>query len=193
MINYLWFFLIISGIVFAAINGKMGDVSMAIFQGVEDSVEIIIKLLGPMALWLGLMNIAKESGLTKQIGKLIKPLFHFIFPQVPEKHPASGAIILNLTANIFGLGNSATPLGIKAMQELQKLNNSPTRASLAMCTLLALNTSSITIIPATIISLRAVSGSDYPGIIIISTIFATSVSTITAIIVDRCFRVIYKN
>ncbi len=192
MINILWFLLIIIGFIVAAINGNMDQISPAIFQAVTDSVDLMIKLLGPMALWLGLMNIAKESNLTELIAKLLRPLIKLIFPDIPRNHPAVAAIILNLTANILGLGNSATPLGIKAMNELQKLNNDSDKASNAMCTLLALNTSSITIIPAMIISLRAANGSNYPAIIITSTIFATTISTITALILDKFFRIFYR-
>lgn len=192
MINILWFLLIIIGFIVAALNGRMDQISPAIFQAVTDSVDLMIKLLGPIALWLGLMNIAKESKLTELISKLLRPIIKFIFPEIPRDHPAAAAIILNLTANILGLGNSATPLGIKAMHELQKINNNSTKASKAMCTLLALNTSSITIIPAMIISLRAANGSNYPAIIITSTIFATTVSTITALILDKFFRAFYK-
>jgi len=138
------------------------------------------------------MNIAKKSGLTVLISRLIKPFFHFLFPDIPDKHPAAGAIILNISANILGLGNSATPIGIKAMQELQSLNKDKEKASAAMCTLLALNTSSITLIPTTIISLRVAAGSVNPAVIIISTIFATMVSTITALIFDKSFRMFFK-
>jgi len=192
MINILWFLLIIIGFIFAALNGNMDQISPAIFQAVTDSVDLMIKLLGPMALWLGLMNIAQKSNLTEIIGKLLRPFIKFIFPDIPKDHPAAAAIVLNLTANFLGLGNSATPLGIKAMNELQKLNNDSDKASTAMCTLLALNTSSITIIPAMIISLRAANGSNYPAIIITSTIFATTISTITALILDKFFRIFYK-
>jgi spore maturation protein A len=189
MINLLWLILIASGIVVGALTGRMDQVSEAIFQGATDSIQILLKLIGPMALWLGLMNIARESGLTEQIGRIIKPLLRFLFPDLPDGHPATGAIIMNLSANMLGLGNSATPLGIKAMQELQSLNSNNQRASFAMCTLLALNTSSITLIPATIISLRVATGSSKPTVILISTIAATSFSTLTAVILDRVFRI----
>ncbi|MFW6282193.1 MAG: nucleoside recognition domain-containing protein [bacterium] len=190
MINIIWFLLIIISFLMAAFKGQFTEISTVIFDSVLYSVELTIKLLGPMALWLGLMNIADKSGLVNHIAKLFKPFMKIIFPEVPEGHSAAGAIVLNLTANFIGLGNSATPLGINAMKELQKLNNNSKKASMAMCTLLALNTSSITLIPAMIISIRAASGSNYPAIIVLSTIFATTVSTITALIFDRFFRII---
>ena len=191
MINILWFIFIIISFIIAAFNGKMDQISPAIFKALSDSVDLTINLLGPMAFWLGLMNIAKKAKLTELIGKLLRPIIKFIFPDIPEDDPATGAIIINLAANMLGLGNSATPLGIKAMEELKRLNNNSNKASFAMCTLLALNTSSITIIPATIISIRIVSGSVNPAIIIVSTLFATAVSTITALIFDKFFRILY--
>lgn len=189
MINTLWFIMIAVGCIVAVINGRVDYISGAIFQAVHTSVDLIIKLLGPMALWLGIMNIARESKLTEYISNFLKPFIKFLFPDIPDTHPAVGAIVLNMTANILGLGNSSTPLGIKAMLELQELNKNSEKASFAMCTLLALNTSSITIVPAMIISLRAASGSNDPSIIITTTIFATGISTITAILLDKIFRI----
>jgi spore maturation protein A len=188
MINYVWYFLIGSGIVTAMLTGGMNKVTEAIFQSAIMSIDLAIKLLGPMILWSGLMKIAEESNLTNLIARLIKPVFHRIFPQIPPGDPAAGTILMNLSANLLGIGNSATPLGIKAMQDLQRLNPDQNKASPAMCTLLAINTSSLTLIPATMISLRAATGSVAPGIIIISTIFATTISTITAIVLDKTAR-----
>ena len=192
MINVLWFILIIAAFIVAACNGKVDLLTTAIFQAVEDSVNIVLKLIGPMSFWLGLMNVAQKSRLNEYIAEILKPIIKRLFPEIPEGDPASFAIIMNLTANILGLGNSATSLGIKAMQELDRLNNHSDKASPAMCTLLAINTSSITIIPSVIISLRAANGSSYPAAIIISTLFATGISTITALIFDRFFRVMIR-
>ena len=195
IINKIWFLLIISGIITAAINGQMSQVSSAIFQAAADSVLICIGLLGPMAFWLGLMKIARKGGLIKVLSDIIRPIFKYIFPDIQHDQEALGAIILNISANILGMGNSATPLGIKAMNELQRLNPDPENASPAMCTLLALNTSGLTVIPATMIGLRAAAGSNNPAIITITTIFATIISTITALILDKTFRMFrgYKN
>lgn len=188
MINIIWLGIIVVSFITSVYYGNLDILTEAIFRGTSDTVDILIKLVGPMAFWLGLMNIAEKSGLTQFIGKLLKPVFKILFPEVPTDHPAAGSILLNLSANIFGLGNSATPLGIKAMKELQKLNSNKNEASPSMCTLLALNTSSITILPATIISLRAAFGSIEPASIIVTTLFATSISTITAILFDKIFR-----
>ncbi|NLJ83732.1 MAG: nucleoside recognition protein [Halanaerobiaceae bacterium] len=193
MINILWFIIIIAGLIIAACTGNMAHISTAIFKAISDSVNLSIGLLGPMAFWLGIMNIAEKSKLTELIGKLLRPILKYIFPDVPVDDPASGAIVMNLTANILGLGNSATPLGIKAMQELQRLNNYSCKASFAMCTLLAINTAGLTLIPATLISLRAASGSEEPAVILITTIFATLVSTISALLFDKFFRIFSDN
>ena len=193
MINILWFIIIIAGLIIAACTGNMAHISTAIFKAISDSVNLSIGLLGPMAFWLGIMNIAEKSKLTELIGKLLRPILKYIFPDVPVDDPASGAIVMNLAANILGLGNSATPLGIKAMQELQRLNNYSCKASFAMCTLLAINTAGLTLIPATLISLRAASGSEEPAVILITTIFATLVSTISALLFDKFFRIFSDN
>ncbi len=193
MINTIWLILILSGTITAILTGNMETLSDAIFNGLEDTVEISLKLIGPLVLWSGLMKIARDADLTKLISRLFKPIFSFLFPEIPGNHPAAGSIILNLSANLLGLGNSATPLGILAMKDLQKLNSNKKTASPAMCTLLALNTSSLTIIPTTIISLRAAHNSQNPSIILITTIFATTISTFTALLFDRVFRVFYRN
>ena len=188
MVNLLWLGMILSGVITAAFTGRIDHVSQAIFGGTTTSVQIIISLIGPMALWMGLMNIASESGLIDRLGRLIQPMIRLIFPDLPKDHPAAASIMMNLTANLLGLGNSATPLGIKAMQDLHALNKDSERATYPMCTLLALNTSSLTLVPATIISLRVASGSSNPSLIMISTLFATSISTLTALICDRTFQ-----
>ena len=188
MINYVWLFLIGCGIVTSMLTGGMEELTKAIFNSAIMSIDLAIKLLGPMILWSGLMKIAEKSNLTNLIARIINPVFKLIFPQIPPGDPAAGTILMNFSANLLGIGNSATPLGIKAMQDLQRINPERNRASAAMCTLLAVNTSSLTLIPATIISLRAASGSIAPGIIIISTIFATAISTITALIMDKTAR-----
>ena len=192
MMNIIWLLLIVIGVITSIITGQIDQITNAIFESCQDSIEIAIKLVGPMALWSGMMKITRKAKLTKLLAKIIKPITRFIFPRVSDNDSAMGAVLLNISANMLGLGNSATPLGIKAMEELQQINPKKNQASPAMCTLLALNTSSITIIPATIISLRAASGSINPAIIVVTTIFATSISTITAIILDKTFRVFFR-
>jgi len=192
MINIFWILLIFTGIIVSFINGQGEEITNIIFQASKETIEIAIKLAGPIALWSGMMKIAKDSEMMELLARIVKPVFKYIFPDIAEKDDALGAILLNISANIMGLGNSATPLGIKAMEELQKLNPKKNRASPAMCTLLALNTSSLTLIPTTVISFRVASGSVNPTIIILTTIFATVISTITAIIFDKIFRLFFR-
>lgn len=191
MINHIWFFLILTGLLFSLFTGNLEETSIIIFSALAETVDISLKLLGPIALWLGLMNIARQAGLIDNLSRVFKPIIKYLFPEIPSSHPAAGSILLNLSANMLGMGNSATPLGIKAMKELQELNTNHNIASASMCTLLALNTSSITLFPMTIISFRAAAGSIQPAVILISTLLATSVSTITAIILDKLFRYFY--
>ena len=178
MLNYIWFGLIFISVVVGTITGRIDLVTEAAISMSKTAVEIAIGLIGIMALWLGIMKIAEESGLIKIIAKIIKPITIRLFPDVPADHPAMGSIVLNMAANMLGLGNAATPLGLKAMKELQDLNEQKDTATDAMCTFLAINTSSVQIIlPATVVGLMGASSSE----IFITTIFATSMSTIAAI------------
>ena len=178
MLNYIWFGLIFISVVVGTITGRIDLVTEAAISMSKTAVEIAIGLIGIMALWLGIMKIAEESGLINIIAKIIKPITIRLFPDVPADHPAIGSIVLNTAANMLGLGNAATPLGLKAMKELQGLNEQKDTATDAMCTFLAINTSSVQIIlPATVVGLMGASSSE----IFITTIFATSMSTIAAI------------
>jgi len=185
MLNKIWFTMIVIGIIIAAINGRMEAVSVAILESAEDSVMIVVKLIGPMALWLGIMKVAEKAQLTDILANLFRPLAKILFPEVPKSHPALASIMMNLSANFLGLGNSATPLGIKAMQELQELNKGESSASNAMCTFLVINTSSVTLLPTTILALRIGAGSVQPTEIIGTTIFATFCSTVVGLIANR--------
>lgn len=188
MIHYIWTFLIISGIIAAAFQGKIDIIVPAIFQGAKEALVICVGLVTVLAFWLGLMKIAEEAGLLKKMGHFIGPVIRLFFPDVPRDHPAIGYIISNVTANLFGLGNAATPMGLKAMEALQDLNPDQNTATPAMCTLLALNTSGLTIIPTMILGIRIEYGSTDPTEIIGTTLFATCCSTAAAILFDRWFR-----
>jgi len=146
------------------------------------AVELAIGLIGIMALWLGVMKIAEQSGLITKISKFIKPVMTKLFPDVPPDHPAMGAMIMNISANILGLANAATPLGLKAMEELNKLNKKLGTATDAMCTFLVINTSNVQLIPATVIAIRAAAGSANPTEIIGPVIVATTISTVVGVI-----------
>ncbi|NBI06541.1 nucleoside recognition domain-containing protein [Senegalia massiliensis] len=182
MINIIWFLFIIIGIIVATVTGNIEAVTQAAIDNAELAVELAIGLVGVMALWLGIMKIAEEAGLVQLLGKALRPIMIRLFPEVPDDHPAMGAMIMNMAANVLGLGNAATPLGLKAMTELNKINEDKDTASNAMCTFLAINTSSVTLIPATVIAYRAAAGSANPTEIIGPVIIATLASTIAAII-----------
>ena len=185
MINYIWFGLFATGIITAMFTGKMAEVTEAVFSAAKVSVELAIGLIGIMALWLGLMKVAEKAGAIGFISRLLHPVLRWLFPGIPKGHPALGSMVANMAANMLGLGNSATALGLKAMDDLQELNEDKESASDEMCTFLAINTSSVTIIPATIIGIRASAGSGNPAEIIGTVIFATGVSTTAAIIASK--------
>lgn len=182
MINYIWCGMIIIGIIVGTITGNIDAVSTAAIEWAETAVELSLGLIGVMALWLGLMKIAEEAGIVRGMGLLVKPIMVRLFPEVPADHPAMGSIVANMAANFFGLGNAATPLGIKAMQELQDLNENKEEASDAMVMFLAINTSSVTLISSSTIAYRSAAGAANPADIIAPTIVATIASTTVAIV-----------
>ena len=182
MLNYIWFGMMFIAVIVWILTGNIDAVTQAAIDMAKTAVEIAIGLIGIMALWLGTMKIAEESGLIRIIARAIRPITIRLFPDVPEDHPAIGSIILNMAANLLGLGNAATPLGLKAMEELQDLNPEKETATNAMCTFLAINTSSIQLIlPATVVALMGAAANQ----IFITTILATGLSTIAAIIAVR--------
>ncbi|MCP3025811.1 nucleoside recognition domain-containing protein [Halobacillus sp. A5] len=186
MVNLIWVVLAVAGILYAGFNGTMEEVNKAIFEAVDESVMIALSLLGVLVFWLGLMKIAEEAGLLKGLARLFQPIVKRIFPDIPENDPALGYILSNMTANVFGLGNAATPMGLKAMKELKRLSGH-SEASRSMITFLAINTSSLTIVPATVIAIRMKYDSSDPTSIIGATIIATIISTIAALLIDRLF------
>lgn len=179
MLNYIWFGMMMIAVVIGTITGNIDAVTEAAINMAKTAVEIAIGLIGIMALWLGTMKIAEESGLIRIISRALRPITIRLFPDVPSDHPAIGSIVLNMAANILGLGNAATPLGLKAMEELQELNPNKDTATNAMCTFLAINTSSVQLIlPATVVALMGAASNQ----IFLTTIVATGLSTIAAII-----------
>jgi len=192
VVNIIWMGMLLIGMIVAAINGKIDAVTTAALKGAQAAVDFALGLIAIMAFWLGIMKVAEEAGLIRLLSRVVKPVTAFLFPSVPRDHPAMGAIIMNLSANILGLGNAATPMGLIAMKELQKLNRGdPQKASDAMCTFLALNTSCITVIPATVIGIRIKAGSVNPTEIVGTTIFATACGMAVGVTVDRIMRRIY--
>jgi len=191
MINFIWMLLIAVGVVYAGLHGRIDQVTQSTVQAAENAVLLSLKLTGVMCLWLGMMKIAEKAGLVKVISLVVGPVIRIVFPSVPRQHPAMGAIILTISANMLGLGNAVTPLGIKAMQQLQTLNPDNETASPAMCTLLALCTTGLTFVPATIIALRAAAGSSRPAEIVGATVVVSLTATIVVLIADRLCRAVY--
>ncbi|WP_026010936.1 nucleoside recognition domain-containing protein [Paenibacillus sp. OSY-SE] len=188
MVNAIWMFMLLVGFIAAAAQGRIEAVTEAVFDGAKTGVTVSFGLISVMVFWLGMMRIAEDAGLLKRLAKALGPIVRYLFPDVPRNHPALGFIMSNMSANLLGLGNAATPMGIRAMQELQKLNPSKDTASPAMCTLLAINTSSITLIPTTLIAIRMNFGSENPAEIVGTTLLATIVATCAAIAADRWYR-----
>lgn len=184
-INKVFIFLILSGIFTALITGSFEDLTKASFDAAKSAVNLSIGLIGAMALWLGLMKVAEKAGLLIVIARKLKPIMTKLFPDVPGEHPAMSAMILNMASNILGLGNAATPFGIKAMEQLDKLNQKKGIATNAMCLFLAINTSSVTILPLGVIAIRSAAGCTYPAGILLPTMLSTICSTIAAIIAAK--------
>ncbi|WMJ79922.1 nucleoside recognition domain-containing protein [Clostridium sp. MB40-C1] len=182
MINYIWFFLMTFGIVFGLVTGKGDIISKSIINSTESSVKLIIGLIGMMCLWSGVMKIAQKSGITEKLAKLLKPILNLIFKDVSKNKNAMGSILLNLTSNMLGLSNAATPFGIKAMEELQKTNLNKETATDDMALFLVINAACIQLIPTSVISMRAACGSKNPGIIIVPAIIATGIAAVMGII-----------
>ncbi len=187
MLNYIWLALIVIAVVTGALTGRIENVTTAALDNAGTAVEIALGLVGIMALWLGVMKIAEEAGIVAFLARMIRPLARRLFPEIPTDHPAIGAIFLNLSASWLGLGNAATPLGIKAMEHLQTLNPQKDTATNSMIMFLALNTASITFVPMTMIAVRMQTGSANPAEIIGTTIFASMTATVTAIITVKLF------
>ncbi len=178
MLNYIWLALVILAVVLGGINGKIENVTKSAIDAAGNSVTIAIGLIGVMALWLGVVRIAEDAGLMRLVAKAIAPVLRWIFPEVPRDHPAMGSMVMNIAANMLGLNNAATPLGLKAMEDLEKLNRKPGTATNAMCMFLTVNTAGVQLIPASMISLMASAGSANPTAIIGTTIAATFISLV---------------
>jgi len=186
-INHIFIIFILASILVAGWLGKMKEITDSSFSAAKGSVTLAIGLIGVMALWLGLVRILEAGGAMFSLANLVKPLMRRLFPDVPPDHPAMGAMMLNMSANMLGLGNAATPFGIRAMMELNKLNPIKGTATNAMCTFLAINTSSVALLPLGVIGVRAAAGSSVPAAIFVPTILATLASTIVAITVSLFF------
>lgn len=185
MLNFIWLGMIVTSVIVALIEGRVNELVKACTDYAQTGFEIALSLAAIMTMWLGIMEIARQSGLIRWLSKGLVPLMRWLFPEVPSDHPAIGAMIMNFAANMLGIGNAATPFGLKAMEELQTLNQYKDQATNAMCTFLAINTSSIQIIPITAINFLAINHATHPSEVVISSLIATSISTIIAIMAVR--------
>ncbi|CRZ35658.1 spore maturation protein A [Herbinix hemicellulosilytica] len=192
MLNYLWGFMILIGIVVGALKGNIADVSNATINSSKEAVSLCITMLGIMAMWTGMMQVAKKCGLVASFTKALRPVIRFLFPDLPKGHIVNEYIASNMIANILGLGWAATPMGLMAMRELKKLNGNRETASCDMCTLLIVNISSLQLIPVNIIAYRSQYGSANPAEILMSGIVATSISTLAGVIFATVARKLSK-
>lgn len=185
MVNKIWGFFIVVGIIFCLVTNRSEVLNNEILESGKTALDMTIKIFPVMSLWLGISKIAEVSGLLKKLSLKISCVLKYIFPDIPKGHASLSYISSNIIANMFGLGNAATPFGLKAMQSLQELNAKKDTASRSMITFLVLNTSGVTIIPTTIISLRMMYGSTDPTRIVLPCIIITFISTLSGLIMDR--------
>ena len=187
MVNIIWTLCIASGIIYGVVTNNIEVVNNTIMESSKTSLDMIIQIFPVLALWMGLMNIAEKSKLLDKISNLISPVLTKLFPEVPRGHESLSYIASNIIANVFGLGSAATPFGLKAMDSLQKLNKKKDTASRSMITFLIINTSGVTLVPTTIISMRMMYHSINPTSILLACIIGTACSTIGGIFVDKLF------
>lgn len=193
MLNILWVIMIAGGIFFAAFHGTMGQITESFISSSTEAVNLCIFMLGVIGVWNGMMEIAVKSGLMKKIAKTMYPFIHWLFPDIPPRHKANEYIAANMAANILGLGWAATPAGLKAMQELQKLEEGGGRASDMMCAFLVLNISSLQLVPINMIAYRSQYGSVNPAAVVLPAICATMISTIAGIVFIKIIEITRYN
>ena len=191
MLNYIWFGLMAVSLVVAAFNGTAEAVTKATVDSASTAVTIAIGLVGVMTLWLGMMKIAEAAGLVAVLGRALRPALRWMFPEVPAEHPAAGAIVVAIAANMLGLNNAATPLGIKAMEDLQELNGDKETATNPMVTFMAMTTSGVQLIPSSMIALLAAAGSTNPTAIIAPGLVATFIGTVAAVVAAKLLQPFY--
>lgn len=188
MVSYIWLFLILIGIGFSAVTGNLNTINDSILTNGTKALDLMLSILPIIVLWTGIMKIAEASGLLRKFTKLMEPILSRLFPSVPKDNPALGFIASNIAANMMGLGSAATPFGLKAMSELQKINDKKDTASVAMITFLVLNTAGVTIVPTTVLALRIATGSENPSEIILPGVIATFCSSIGGLLLDYFIR-----
>ena len=181
MLNYIWLALVLLAVVIGGVTGHLREVTDGAFDGARTAVTIALGLIGIMALWLGIMRLAERAGLIQKLARGLRPVMRRLFPGVPDDHPAMGSMLMNMAANMLGLGNAATPLGLRAMGDLETLNPHPGTATNAMCTFLAINTSSVQLIPTTAIAILVAAGSTKPTAIVGTALLATLCAATVAV------------
>lgn len=187
MMNFIWVGLVVIAIVCGVFTGQIADVQQAVFDFADDAVQLVFGLIGIMAFWLGLMRVAEKCGLTQKLSHALKPIMKRLFPDVPPEHPAMASMAMEIAANMLGLGDAATPFGLKAMGDLQTLNKTKDTATDAMCMFLAISTSSVTIIPTTVLAFRSSAGSANITEVVGPMLLCTIISTATGIICAKLF------
>jgi spore maturation protein A len=190
--NVLWLIMVCVSIFFAIYTGNLDAYTKSIFEGAEAAIEISLYLLGIVSVWMGITHILEDSGLIYRIAHIFKPVICRLFKNIPGDHPSITAITLNVLANLFGLGNAATPLGIKAMQELDKLNDDRGVITPEMMTFIVINTASIQLIPFSVIGILASYGHDNPAVVVFPVLLSTAISAVMALLVLALFRKILR-
>jgi spore maturation protein A len=190
--NVIWLALLSLSIIFAIFTGNLDAFTKAVFDGAKSAVEISLFLLGIVSVWMGLTRILEDSGLIYRIAHLFRPIISRLFRNIPGDHPSITAITLNVLANLFGLGNAATPLGIKAMQELDSLNEDKGTVTPEMMIFIVINTASIQLIPFSVIGILASFGSSNPAAVVLPVLIATAVSAMTALLILAGFRRVFR-
>lgn len=188
MIDWIWAGMIIIGISFAAIKGDVSIITTTIFEQAAEGLAVAFNLMGIIAVWFGISRIAEKAGLLDGIARFLTPLLRPLFPSLPKNHPSLGSIAMNITANILGLANAATPFGLKAMEQLQTVNDDPKTVTPAMITFLALNSACLTLVPTTAVALRAAAGGADATVIIIPAAIVSAIATVCVLTVDAFIR-----
>jgi spore maturation protein A len=192
MLNIIWLLLVVSSVIVGLWQGTLDQVALSVTSSAKLAIEIALNLMGIMIFWLGIMQLAEEAGLIRVLSRVLRPILTWLFPDVPADHPAMGHMVMNIAANMLGLNNAATPFGLKAMKSLNEFNTVPHRATDAMCMFLAINTSSVQLIPASAIAFLAAAGATNPTDIVVTGILATSCSTVAAIVAAKCLAPLFK-
>ena len=192
LVNYLWGIFIILGILYSFLTGNTDNMNSVILDTGKDALKLLQNIFPLMCLWLGVMNIALKSGLLESLARKLRPILKVIFPEIPKDHEALSFIASNIIVNMVGLGNAATPFGLKAMKSLKELNDNQDIASRSMITFLVINTSSVTLIPTTVITLRLLNGSTNPTEILSISILVTVLSCLLRLLIDRLFYYLWR-